>query len=210
VLNSIAVLLWIGDLGAAERHLDWFVSRAGSQHFAPYLDLGQGLKGELAIRRGEVKAGVAMLQKSLERLHAARYDRFTTRFNIVLAGGLAASGRHAEGTALLDETIRLADAKGGTSYMPELLRLKGSILLAMPKPRADDAEACFIQSLELSRTHGLRIWELRTATDMAALLKACGQRNSARELLQPVLERFTEGFDTADVKAGKHLLTTLI
>ena len=39
VLNSIQVLLWIGDLGAAEQHLAWFISRAESHHFGPYLDL---------------------------------------------------------------------------------------------------------------------------------------------------------------------------
>ena len=44
VLNAIAVLLWIGDLGAAEEHLDWFISRAESQSFEPYLDLGHGLQ----------------------------------------------------------------------------------------------------------------------------------------------------------------------
>jgi hypothetical protein len=45
--------------------------RAESQNFGPYLDLGHGLKGELAIRRGEVRAGVEMLQNCLEKLHAA-------------------------------------------------------------------------------------------------------------------------------------------
>jgi hypothetical protein len=45
--------------------------RAESQNFRPYLDLGHGLKGELAIRRGEVRAGVEMLQICLEKLHAA-------------------------------------------------------------------------------------------------------------------------------------------
>src|SRR5262249_40142037 len=82
-LNSIQVLLWIGELNAAEQYLDWFISRAESQYFGPYLDLGYGLKGELALRRGDVKAGVEMLQGCLEKLHAARYDRFTTRFHIV-------------------------------------------------------------------------------------------------------------------------------
>jgi predicted ATPase/DNA-binding winged helix-turn-helix (wHTH) protein len=209
VLNSIQVLLWIGDLSAAEQHLDWFISRAESQYFGPYLDLGHGLKGELAIRRGEVKAGVEMLQNCLEKLHAARYERFTTRFNIVLARGLAASGRLAEGVTLMDETIPLVEAKGGTSYMPEILRLKGSILLAMPKPRIEDAQMCFMQSLELSRAHGSRAWELRTATDLAALWAGQGRSDDARALLLPIFEQFTEGSDTADLKAAERLLTTL-
>jgi predicted ATPase/DNA-binding winged helix-turn-helix (wHTH) protein len=209
VLNAIVVLLWIGELDAAEHHLDWFISRAESQYFRPYLDLGHGLRGELAIRRGQVTAGVEMLQNCLEKLHAARYERLTTRFNIMLARGLAASGRSVEGMTLLDEMIRLIEAKGDASYLPELLRLKGSILLAMPKPRIEDAETCFMQSLELSRAHGSRAWELRTATDLAALWSGQGRSDDARELLQPTLSQFTEGLDTADLKAAERLLATL-
>jgi len=209
VLNSIQVLLWIGDLSAAEQHLDWFIARAQAQSFGPYLDLGHGLRGEIAIRRGEVGAGVEMLQNCLEKLRATRYGRFTTRFNIMLARGLAASGRSVEGMALLDETIRLVEAKGGVNYLPEILRLKGSILLAMPEPRTADAETCFMQSLELSRAHGSRAWELRTATDLAALWAGQGRADDARALLLPVFEQFTEGEDTADLKAAERLLGAL-
>jgi predicted ATPase len=208
-LNSIQVLLWIGDLGAAEQYLDWFISRAQSQSFGPYLDLGHGLKGELAIRRGEVKDGIEMLQTCLQRLHVTRYERFITRFKMMVARGLAASGRAADGVMLIDETIRLDEAKGGTSYTPEIKRLKGSILLAMPERRTEDAEKCFIESLELSRAQGSRAWELRTATDLAALWAGQGRSDDARGLLLPVFAQFTDGSDTPDVKAAERLLATL-
>ena len=58
--------------------------------------------------------------------------------------------------------------------MPELLRVKGGLLLSMPQPNVDDAEMCFVQSLELSRRQGARAWELRTAIDLAALLARSG------------------------------------
>ena len=209
VLTAITVLLWTGEIEAAEQHLDWFISRAETQYFGPYLHVGRGLKAELAIRRGDVGAGVATLQDCLEKLHAAHYGRFTTRFNMVLARGFAASGRFTEGITLVDETIRLVEAKGGSYYVPELLRLKGSILLAMPKPRTEDAEEYFTRSLELSRDQGSRAWELRTATDLAALWAGQGRAKEARGLLLPVFEQFTEGSDTADLEAAEHLLATL-
>jgi predicted ATPase len=150
-----------------------------------------------------------MLQNSLARLHAARYDRFTTRFHIVLARGLALSGRFAEGLTLMDETTRLIEVKGDTSYLPEVLRQKGSVLLTMPKPGIKDAEMCFRQSLELSRAHGSRAWELRTATDLASLWAGQGRADDARALLRPVFDQFTEGSETADLEAAARLLTTL-
>jgi len=93
--------------------------------------------------------------------------------------------------------------------MPELLRVKGGILLSMPQPRGDDAEAHFMRSLELSRSQGARAWELRTGIDLAALLAGRGRRESARALLQPVFEQFAEGSDTADLNAAELLLGTL-
>ncbi len=59
--------------------------------------------------------------------------------------------------------------------MPELLRVKGSLLSSKPQPSVDDAEKYFTQSLELSRRQGARAWELRTATDLAALLADQGR-----------------------------------
>jgi predicted ATPase len=127
----------------------------------------------------------------------------------MLARGFAGTGRFMEAVTLMDETIGMVEASGGTTYSPELLRLKSSILLAMPEPGIEDAEMCFMQSLELSRRQGARAWELRTATDLAALWAKQGRSNDARALLRPVFEQFTEGLDTADLKAAEELLKTL-
>jgi predicted ATPase len=206
---AASVFLWVGDLANAEKHIDWFISRAETHSLGPYLAVGRGLKAELAIRRGDAKNGVEILRDCLGKLHAARYELLTTAFHISLVQGLAATGRFAESMALIDETIQLVDATGEGSFMPELLRLKAGLLLQMPRPSPGDAERHFMQSLELSRRQGARAWELRTSTDIAALLAAQGKSESARTLLQPVFEQFAEGFDTADLKAAEHLLATL-
>jgi len=93
--------------------------------------------------------------------------------------------------------------------MPELLRVKAGLLASMPQPSAGDAEKYLMQSLELSRRQGARAWELRTATDLAALLASQRRSESARALLRPVFEQFVEGADTADLKAAERLLATL-
>jgi predicted ATPase/DNA-binding winged helix-turn-helix (wHTH) protein len=175
VVNTISVLLWMGDLGAAEEHLDWFISRAESEYFGPYLHLGHAFKAELAIRRGDFKAGMEMLHSRLEKLHAMRYELLTARFNVVLVSAFAEGGRVEEALNLVEETARLIETKGYISYVPELLRVKGGILLTMPGPRVDLAETCLTQSLEVSRAQGARAWELRTATDLASLWASKGR-----------------------------------
>jgi predicted ATPase/DNA-binding winged helix-turn-helix (wHTH) protein len=209
VVNALAALLWIGDLDVAEEHLERFIARVASYSFAPYLHLGRAFTSELAIRRGDFGAGIATLQGHLEKLHAARYELFTARFQLILAWGLAADGRSEDALALVDQTTQLIDTQGYTSYLPEAKRLKGSILIESSEQNATAAEACFTQSLELSRAQGSRAWEVRAATDLASLWARQGREAEADALLRPVLERFTEGWDTADLRATQGVLAKL-
>ena len=129
--------------------------------------MGQARKAELAIRRGDAKNGVESLRESLEKIHAVRYELITTEFDISLAQGLGAIGRLAEASQVINETIQRVEAKGDAAYMPELLRVKGRLLLSEPRPDAVEAELSLMQSLEVSRRRGARME--RTATTPAAL-----------------------------------------
>jgi predicted ATPase len=209
VVNSISVLLWDGDLDAVEEHLEWFVTRAEADDFGPYLHLGQAFRAELAIRRGDVEAGIQVLQSRLEKLHAIGYQLLTVRFNVELVSGFASTGRYDDALKLADETAQLIEIQGYLSYLPELLRVKGRVLLMMPDRRLDGAEACFAQALELSRAQKALAWQLRTATDLASLWVRRGRSSEAHGLLWPIFEQFTEGGNTADVGAARLLLSGL-
>jgi predicted ATPase len=206
---GVPLFLWTGDLKRAEEYTDQFIAHAQTHSLGPYVAVGRGFKGELAIRRGDPKRGVESLVSCLDELHPARYEPLTTTFNIALVQGLAAIDRLGESITLMDETIGLVTANGDLFCMPELLRVKGGLLLSMSQPVVDDVEACFLQSLEWSRRQGARAWELRTAIDLAAFWASRNRREAARALLPPVFEQFVEGLDTADLKAAKRLLATL-
>jgi predicted ATPase len=206
---AISVFLWNGDLDSAEELTDRFIAHAESHSLGPYLTVGRGYKGVLAIRQGDAKRGVDILQASLAVLHAARYELITTEFNMSLVQGLSATGRNQDASELLEQTIRLVEQNGDDCYVPELLRVKGGLLLSLSRRRLGDAEKCFTQSLHVSRRQGARAWELRAATDLATLW--AGQRRSedARALLRPVVAQFAEGVETADLKAARSLLARL-
>jgi predicted ATPase/DNA-binding winged helix-turn-helix (wHTH) protein len=206
---TISVFLWTGDLESAERHIDWFTSHAEAHSLAPYLAVGRGLRGDLAIRRGDAERGVESLQDCMIELQSARYGQLTTTLNISLVQGLAMVGRYSEGMTLIDETISAVEENGPLSHIPELLRVKGNIVLAMPQPAEKEAEACFVESLEWSARQGALAWELRAATDLAALWGKQRRPDAARALLLPVFARFVEGLDTADLMAAKRVLESL-
>src|SRR5262249_38161461 len=105
--------------------------------------------------------------------------------------------------------IERVNSRGDLVYMPELLRVKASLLLATPEPRRKEAEARLTESLDLSRRQEARSWELRAARDLAALWDAEGHVERARDLLRPELRRFGEGSRTTDLRAAERLLARL-
>ena len=115
-----------------------------------------------------------------KRLHAMPYEPLS----IALVQGLAAASRLADG---------LVGANDDACHLPELLRVKGRLLLASPRPGGDEAEACFARSLELARGQGAPAWELRTAIDLAGLLADQGRSTAALTLLHGAYDKFAEG-----------------
>lgn len=204
---AASIFLWTGDFRSAEEYIDTSIAISESYSLGPLTAVGRARKAQLAIRQG--RNAIADLRASLAEIHAVRYELITTEFNICLVQGLMADGQRDEAMALLTDTILQVSTNGDTCYMPELLRMKAGLLRAMIPPRPEEAEACLMQSLELSRGQGALGWELRTAIDLAALLAGKGFRQPAKEVLERAYGRFTEGFDTADLRAAERLLEQL-
>lgn len=207
--GAASVSLWAGDFDGALHHTDLSLSLAEANALGPLVAVGQGRKAELEILRGNTRAGVNDLRAILERLHASRHEVLTIEFNMALAQGLAMIGRSDEGEALIEQSLRQVETSGEMFYMPELLRVKAGLLLSTPEPDLRGAETCFNKSLDLSRHQGARGWELRTARDLAKLMADNGQAENARTLLRSVYQGFSEGFETAELKAAEGLLATL-
>jgi predicted ATPase len=53
---------------------------------------------------------------------------------------------------------------------------------------------------------GARSWRLRAASDLAALWRARSRTDTARALLLPIFNEFTEGFATRDLVVAAGLL----
>jgi hypothetical protein len=206
---AIGLFFWVGDLPSAEMHIDWFASHAEAHSLGPNIAVARGLKAQLAICEGDATVGVESLQSCLQEIHAARHGLLIAEFNISLAQGMAALGSFTEAITLINETIQLVEVNGDTVHLPELLRVRGTFLLSNGQASIADAETAFVRSLELSRQQGARAWELRTATNLAALYASQAQLQRGRALLEPVFGQFTEGFGTADLRAAERLLVTL-
>ena len=65
------------------------------------------------------------------------------------------------------------------------------------------------RTLDVARRQEAKSLELRAAMSLSRLWQQQGKRQKAYDLLAPVYEWFTEGFDTADLQEAKALLDAL-
>ena len=127
-----------------------------------------------------------------------------------LAEGLARAGQIAEGLATIEEALALCERSEERWCAAELARIKGELVLAQGAPQAAvAAEKCFLRALDWARRRETLTWELRAATSLSRVWLRQGRSGDARGLLEPVYERFTEGFRTLDLMSAKALLDTL-
>jgi predicted ATPase len=166
--------------------------------------------GERLIRCGDLDTGLSLLRPAVDELWRASFVQYHTPFIVALALGLAHAGRVADARVTIDEALERCERTGESWALAELHRARGKTLLSGRASGASQAaEVALLQSLDIARAQKVLSWELRAATSLARLLRYQGRSADALALLQPVYDRFTEGFDTADLKAAKALLDAL-
>ncbi len=92
---------------------------------------------------------------------------------------------------------------------PELIRLRGELLLGQSDPALVDAEVCFRRAIEIARTQQEKSFELRAVMSLSRLWQQQDRKDEARQKLAEIYGWFIEGFDTADLKEAKALLEEL-
>ena len=161
-----------------------------------------GAQGQHAEGLARMHEGLAVMARTGDRLL-----RFY--FLASLAEALGQAGQPEAALSALEQAIQGYRGSGATHWNAELLRLKGELLLARDRADAAATEACFREAIAIARRQDARSLELRAATSLARLWAEQGRRAEARDLLAPVYDWFTEGFDTADLKDAKALLDEL-
>ena len=136
-------------------------------------------------------------------------DNMQTHWLAMLAEAYEKREQAEVGLHLLSEALADVSETDAHFLEAELYRLKGELLLSWSSDHATEAETCFHQALSIAQSQSAKSWELRAATSLARLWQQQGKRQEAHDLLAPVYEWFTEGFDTADLKDAKALLDKL-
>jgi predicted ATPase/DNA-binding SARP family transcriptional activator len=201
------VALWSSDWAAAGPSVAMLLDHSARHALTVWHARGRCLNGVLLITRGEVGGGLPLLRDALHELGATGFVPHHTALLGTLAQGEAGSGEMAQGLATIDEALARSERDEEHWCIAELLRVKADLVLREGAPGADPiAEGLLEHALQWARRQGALSWELRCAAGLAQLWHRQGRTGPASELLPPIYHRFTEGFDTADLRAAKTLL----
>jgi len=204
------IALFVGDLAAAERFVAMLLDYSARHGLAVRHAEGHCSKGALFIRRGDVVIGSQHLRCALDELRKLGFVQRYPAFLGALADGLARAGQGTEALVAIDEALALSERDEERWCVAELLRIKGELVLSEGGHDAvEAAEDHFRQAVDWAHRQGALSWELRAATSLARLWRDQNRTRAAREILAPVYDRFTEGFETTDLKAAKSLLDGL-
>ncbi len=190
----------------ALRQLEAAEALAAEQRLSLMLEPGI-LRGVALVGHDAVDEAIACIREGVTNWTRLGHTIFLPYGSAFLAEGLARHGDRAAALAALREGLDIADATGEHFWDAELHRVTGMVLLAENK--LDEGQASLRQAIRTAKAQQAKSLELRAARDLARLWGEQGRRAEAHDLLAPVYGWFTEGFDTADLKAAKALLDEL-
>jgi predicted ATPase len=177
--------------------------------FAQYLAWSTVLRGSALAAQGQWAEGLAQMREGLAAYRATGARSLGHWFHALLAEACGRAGQVEEGLRALDEALEALQTAEDRFYEAEVYRLQGTLLLARSAEQHAEAETCLRQALDIARQQQARSLELRAATSLSRLWQQQDKRDEAHELLAPVYDWFTEGFDTADLQEARTLLEEL-
>jgi predicted ATPase/DNA-binding winged helix-turn-helix (wHTH) protein len=209
VLAACPIALLVGDLVAAEHYVGMLLEHSTRHALTVWCAYSRCYQGALAIKRGHIGPGAGLLRAGFTELGKAQ-SAVLRLVKLLVAETLGHAGQSVDGLTAIEEAIEHSERTEERWLSAELLRVKGELLILQDANGAAlAAQDHFRQALDWARRQGALSWELRAATSLARLLRNQGRSGDALACLRPVYDRFTEGFETADLKSARALLGTL-
>jgi class 3 adenylate cyclase/predicted ATPase len=198
-----------GNYPTANALVDELVALADEKGALLWKGLGMTHQGWLCARTGKTPNAVRMITSGLNTWRSTGATLWVPLYLSYLARTYADIGNFEDAWRCSGEAISAIETTKEKLWGAEIHRIAGEIALHSPEPDAVKAEAYFERAIAVARTQQAKSWELRTAMSMARLWRDHGKRSDAHDLLTPIYNWFTEGFDTLDLKEAKALLKEL-
>jgi class 3 adenylate cyclase/tetratricopeptide (TPR) repeat protein len=194
-----------GDPAIAKGYAERCLTISEQHGFRQWLGLARAVQDICAAVLDDSAGRLAEVKTALDEYQRAGYQLGLTAQLVLLCPVLLLRNEPEAALELIDHGLWIVSHNSERFFEAELYRLKARALL-MRGASDPEVESLLDQALRTARSQQARSLELRAATDLARLWMNQGKRVEARDILSSVYGRFTEGFETRDLKDAKDLL----
>jgi predicted ATPase/class 3 adenylate cyclase len=192
---------------AAQERLEPFMELTDKHGLGTWQSSVVSRLGWIKIEQGQIEEGMAKIREGLELFQKAGQRTNYAHYTSLLSWGYHKLGQDEAGLKLLEDGLKETAETKENWWDGELYRLKGELLLSLRREK--EAELAFQQALNITRQQQARSLELRVAVSLAKLWRQQGKDSTAFQLLNPVYNWFSEGFDLPDLQEARELLDRL-
>jgi predicted ATPase len=199
------------DAALTQRHAEAAMAITAENDFVQFGAQASVVRGWAIAAQGQIEQGIAGIRQGLRSAHPGATGTGARRpyFLALLAEAYGWAGQAEQGLRALADALDEIERMGERTWEAEIHRVKGELLASPAIANWAEAAACFGRAGEIARRQGARSSELRAAMGLARLHRTQGRTEQAHDLLAPIAEWFTEGFETADLRDAKALLDAL-
>jgi predicted ATPase len=193
------------------------IQLATEQGFPIWESMGTMLRGWALAQQDKSEEGIEQLQQGLVSWRFIGAEVSLPYYLALLAEAYRKTEQFEKSMQLLTEALILASTNGDRWWEAELHRQRGELLLQQrksrkvnkPKGAESEVEGCFLRAMDIAHNQKAKSLELRAAMSISRLWNFQNKEKSARQLLVNIYEKFTEGFDTEDLKEAAILIQSL-
>src|SRR6516225_832939 len=194
---------------AANAQSSEVVRLADEKGAALWKALGTMQSGCVLAQSGKAAEAIQMITSGITMYRSTGSRLYLTIFLSHLSKAYAELRQFDQAWRCIGEAMTAVETTKERWFEAEIHRVAGEIALKLPQLGSSQAETYFERALNVARVQQAKSWELRAAMSMARLWLDQDMREKARVLLAPIYGRFTEGFETADLKQAKVLLVEM-
>jgi predicted ATPase len=197
----------LGDVQETRTLAEGLITLAIEHGFPHRVAQGMILRGWALAKQGREEEGLSQIREGL-----AAYQTMEAKLGQARAFGLLAEvywqvGQAEEGLWVLDEALTgMHQYEGRHLFEAELYWLRGELLLTRSLEHRAEAEVCFRQAVDIAHRQSAKLLELRAIMSLSRLWYTHGKQQEARQQLAEIYGWFTEGLETAALRAAKATL----
>jgi predicted ATPase/class 3 adenylate cyclase len=199
--------MWRGEMELAKERAQAMLEVAVEHGFLIWESLATMLLGVTQMAMDQPEEGLAKLEQGFTSYQGHKTAPvFYPQIIGMRAAAFAQAGRPDKGLQLLDNLLKEVGEERVLREQPQLLLLRGEILLAVSPENTAEVISLFKSILAGAVQVNSKLLALQTATKLCKLEILAGKREDSRRVLAEIYDNFTEGLETADLREARAVL----